>query len=129
MKYYKSNGKIVKHCFDSKTEANYWAAIVDRATKPVENFALQFGQDAAILVLHDEFGFGQDRIEKFCLRFVDTLHEICDLLIRDEKDDPDLVYSKAKIDAKIKAACGRNFAEWDVRYGKKKIPDEMVRVD
>ena len=79
-------------------------------------FALQYAQDSACIVLNREFGFGEDRVERFCLEFCKMLDTMTAIINTDCADDPDIVYAQAKIDEALKPAYGRNWHPWEVRY-------------
>lgn len=46
------------------------------------------------------------------------MNEMARMVVDDQKDDKEFVYSKAKIDEKILAIVGpENFQPWEERYG------------
>lgn len=79
-------------------------------------FAIQQSLDMAVIALHEEFGFGEDRVKQFCNRFHDVFEKYASLCIEGAKDDRTIEYSKAKLDAALNDICGDDFVEWDKRY-------------
>lgn len=39
------------------------------------------------------------------------------MMFEDQMDDPEFVYTKARVDRRLKEICGENFEPWEVRYG------------
>ena len=84
-------------------------------TRNVYAFTQQETLDAASLVLHDLYGFGPERLKRFGEAFLQKFHEIQELN-REDSDDPDREYSRAKFEDAMKAAWGQYYDERDVRY-------------
>ena len=86
-------------------------------TRNVYAFTQQETLDAASLVLHDLFGLGPERLKRLGDAFVVKFSEIQELN-RNDKDDPDRVYSREKFEAAMKAAWGPYYEPREVRYDK-----------
>ena len=85
---------------------------------------LQMGQDAAIIAANEVLGMGKGRATDFCATYIETFNTMAHMYKEDQDDDPEFVYSKAKIDERIRAIIGDDiFQPWDVRYGREK-PEE-----
>lgn len=81
------------------------------------DFALQMGLDAAMIAANKVLQLGKGRAPEFGEEYINTVNELARLLVADSKDDAEMVYSREKIDQKIKAIVGEdNFAPWDERY-------------
>lgn len=79
---------------------------------------MQMGQDAAMIAAHDVLKLGPGRAKDFCLAYIDAMNSIARMVVDDQKDDKEFVYSKVKIDEQIFAIVGPdNFRSWEVRYG------------
>lgn len=72
--------------------------------------------DAAFMAANDVLKMGPGRCEEFGRRVILYRNEISNLINSDAKDDPDIVYAKAKIDERLKQICGDKFEPWEVRY-------------
>lgn len=70
--------------------------------------------DAALIALHDEFGFGHDRAVRFKQALAQTLDEMADLIIDDP--DPAAIESRARIDRKLGEILGSDLEPWEGRY-------------
>lgn len=70
--------------------------------------------DAALIALHDEFGFGHDRAVRFKQALAQTLDEMADLIIDDP--DPAAIESRARIDRKLREIIGDELTPWEQRY-------------
>lgn len=70
--------------------------------------------DVILITLHENFGFGPDRVAKFFDTFSENWQEWQDLA----KDDaPDKAYVKALIDTKLRASVPADrFTPWSDRY-------------
>jgi len=87
-----------------------------------KQYALIFGQincDAAMLALHEVFGFGGIRMKRFHTAWMRYSDQIMRMLNEDAKDDPDAVYAKHKIDEQLKdILLPEDFRKWEDRYGR-----------
>ena len=96
----------------AKIEAKYTALFHLRM-----DMLMQMGQDAAMIAAHDVLGMGPGRAADFCATYIETMNEMARMIVDDQRDDAEFVYSKAKIDEKIKAIVGeKNFQPWEGRY-------------
>ncbi len=81
------------------------------------NVTMQMCFDVAVITASDVFKMGAGRAKVFEQKYTENYAKICAMLIEDECD-PDLEYSRAKIDERLKAIVGdENFVPWDERYG------------
>lgn len=85
---------------------------------------LQMGQDAANFAAHDTLGMGPGRAVAFNVSYREHYNRIARLTVDDAADDPEIWYTKAKIDEELGSIVGPdNLAPWDERYyGKKENP-------
>lgn len=70
--------------------------------------------DAAIIALHEEFGFGKERCKKFKRALEDHLNAMASLIIQDA--DPEALYSREVIDRKLREILGDEAIPWEERY-------------
>lgn len=75
----------------------------------------QMCMDAAVIAANEVFNLGPSRVDRFCKAFSDALMELAEMTVSDTKD---MVYTKEKLDDRMKKICGSSFQPWDVRYGK-----------
>lgn len=79
---------------------------------------MQMGQDAAMIAAHDVLQLGPGRAKDFCVAYIEAMNAMARMVVDDQKDDKEFVYSKTKIDQQIEAIVGpENFKPWEVRYG------------
>ena len=88
-------------------------AALELQQKRDEYFMRQHMCDLALLTLHDEFGFGPERLKRFVDALVVKTNDYCDLWDEDAKGRE---YSKDVLDRALKAACGQYFAPYEERY-------------
>lgn len=80
---------------------------------------MQMGQDAAMIAANDVLHLGPGRAEAFCAAYINAINEMARMMVNDQKADKDFVYSKEKIDQRIRKIVGeKNFVPWEERYGK-----------
>ena len=82
----------------------------------MKGFTLQQSLDIALLTLHNDFGFGPDRNARFEEAFRKTFLEYAQMCVEDGQDDPDIDYTKEKLDRALRAACGDGILSFDERY-------------
>lgn len=115
-------GKLTKLDFSDKAmEREYRRAVKEEAKKlirPMQDFFGQFCQDAGFVTNHIKFKFAEKRNADWGEKYLEVLNHFADLILTDDEDDPDLVYSKAKIDSLVKEAVGEYFIPFDERYGR-----------
>lgn len=85
---------------------------VDRVTQMV--------QDAAFFAAADVFQMGPGRCEAFGAALRKYVNEMARMMCMDKEGDPECVYTKEKVDQRMKRICGDKFAPWEVRYGEDK---------
>lgn len=83
------------------------------------NTALQMAKDAADIAASEMFSLGEGRAEKWTKTFSRVLQEMMQMVYDDGSNDPEIVYAKTKIDARLKEIYGKHFQPWSVRYGEK----------
>ena len=82
-------------------------------TEEGERFGMQLMADLVTLALNQEFGFGPERLMRFCKAISKKYGDFADLWNGDTKD---VEYSKAVLDRALKQICGKYFIPWDERY-------------
>lgn len=95
--------------FEAKLEARY---------KRQLRIANQMGLDAALIAANEVLGLGAGRAEKFMTAYINAMNKMATMLADDGVDDPDLDWSIATIDKRIKSITGDSFRPWDDRYGR-----------
>ena len=96
-------------------------------TRNVYIFTQQETLDSASLTLHELFGFGPERLKRFGEAFTKKFHEI-QQLNREDNDDPDREYSRAKFEEAMKDAWGPYYCPREERYANEYTIDEKGRV-
>lgn len=80
---------------------------------------MQMGQDAAMIAAHDVLRLGPGRAKEFCAAYIEAMNGMARMIVEDQMDDKEFVYSKAKIDNAIKEIVGaEDFQPWEIRYGR-----------
>lgn len=94
----------------------------------------QQAEDAAVITLHQTFGFGPDRILLFMAEFIDNLNDIDRRFLEDSKEDKGCDYTWEVIDKAVEEAMGKYFQPKEVRYDftsknmdKKSVKEEIIR--
>lgn len=82
----------------------------------IKAFTVQQCLDVALIALHNEFHFGPKMNGRFEAAFLDTFMEYAQMCIDDAADDPEIVYTKEKMDQGLRAACGDNIRSFEERY-------------
>ena len=74
--------------------------------------------DALIVAINEEFGFGEERINRLISRYIEKRKEIADMFLDDrhKNNDKELTYSKGKLDKRLQSIMGPEYPEHDVRY-------------
>ena len=79
---------------------------------------LQMGQDAAMIAANETLHMGATRAADFCAAYINAMNEMAHMAAEDQKDDPEFLWTKTKIDERIKGIVGEeNFVAWEDRYG------------
>ena len=82
----------------------------------MKGFTLQQSLDMAQIELNREFGFGPKNNARFKAGFKKTFLEYAALCVSDGADDPEIVYTKEKVDRALRQACGDDIQPFDERY-------------
>lgn len=82
-------------------------------------FTIQQCNDMMLIAANSAFGFGSDRLAKLQETYEAVFHEYADMAIADGADDPDIEYTRAKLDAKLHQILGDRFVPWEDRYGQR----------
>ncbi len=61
-------------------------------------------------------GYGAKRQKEFHDMFSAVYMEFADIFNTDVKDDPEIVYAKARMDRELAEYCGEYFVVWEGRY-------------
>ena len=89
----------------------------DAREEQMKGFTLQQALDMAQIALHQPpFGFGPERQAKFAELYRKTFIDFATDALADDKDDPELVYTKACVDRALRDACGPDVLPFDQRY-------------
>lgn len=89
----------------------------ERLFKAKMNMLMQMGQDAAMIAAHDVLQLGAGRAVAFAQAYIKAMNGIAHMVVEDQRDDPEFVYAKEKIDRQIRAIVGEeNFVPWEERY-------------
>ena len=108
----KKNNMLARHetAIADKLKAEYDAKL---------HIALQMGLDAATIAANEVLGMGAGRAKAFLTKYIETYNLFARMITEDSKDDPDIDWSTAKIDQRIKSIVGDEvFRPWEERYGK-----------
>lgn len=81
--------------------------------------SMQIVQDAAFLVAADVFQVGPGRCEAFGVAVREYVNEMARIMRADQQNDPEYVYTREKVDRRLRQICGDKFEPWEVRYGEK----------
>lgn len=80
----------------------------------------QMSEDAAIFAIDDVFDVNEYSANKFLGQHRYYLCEIARMAIDEDRDDPDMEWTKSAVDRKRLQIVGKdNFEPWDERYGAK----------
>lgn len=82
----------------------------------IKGFTVQQCLDIALISLHDEFHFGPKMNARFEAAFLDTFMTYAQMCVDDAADDPEIVYTKVKMDRALRAACGDDIRPFEERY-------------
>lgn len=96
---------------------NAFLSAVDRRANQIimetRHVHTQMCLDAAMIAANEVFNMGPSRVEAFCNAFSDALVSIAKMTV---SDTPDMEYTKAKLDQRLKQICGDKFQPWEERY-------------
>ena len=99
-----------------RLEAKY-AAHYDALYRSKLGMTLQIAQDAAMIAANEVLQMGPGRAKEFAMAFTEAVNDIGTMMFEDQMDDPEFVYTKARVDRRLKEICGENFVPWEERYG------------
>lgn len=51
------------------------------------------------------------------MAFTEAVNDIGVMMFEDQQDDKEFVYTKARVDRRLKEICGEHFVPWEERYG------------
>lgn len=96
--------------------AKYEAMLEARYQKQL-SIAMQIGLDAAVIAANEVLGMGAGRAAKFAAAQIEAVNKISNMIVVEDKDDPEMLWTKAKVDERIRKIVGEaNFVPWDERY-------------
>lgn len=79
---------------------------------------MQQSHDAALMAADDVFDVNEYSAEKFHIAHIHYVNKISSMVIDDNKDDPEIVWTKATVDTRLRQIVGKkNFVPWDERMG------------
>ena len=81
----------------------------------MKGFTLQQSLDMAMIALNLEFNFGPKYNERFEKKFLQVFLEYASMCVSDGEDDPEIEYTKAKVDKALTIARGE-ILPFDERY-------------
>jgi hypothetical protein len=109
----KQNAMLAR--LEAAAEAKYARLFHDKVS-----MLLQRGQDAAMIAANETLQMGAGRARDFGQAYITTMNQMAHMATEDQKDDPEFVWTKAKIDDRIRSIVGEeNFRPWEIRYGEK----------
>lgn len=79
---------------------------------------MQQSHDAALMAIDDVFDVNEYSAEKFHIAHIRYVNKISSMVIDDNKDDPEIVWTKDTVDRRLLQIVGeKNFVPWDERMG------------
>ncbi len=88
-------------------------AIRDEKTR---RFTLQQCKDMMLITMHEDFGWGEERLKKLSDCYDQTFMTYAEMCLADAKTDKQIWFTQGKVDERLKKACGKYFVPWDERY-------------
>ena len=77
---------------------------------------MQQSHDAAIFAIDDVFDVNEYSAEKFHVAHIQYVNQMARMAVDDDKDDPEMVWTKATIDKRLLQIMGeKNFVPWEKR--------------
>lgn len=95
----------------------------------MKGFSLRQALDMALIALNEEFNFGPERNQRFEAAFWAVFMDYARMCVSDGADDPEIVYTKEKLDKRLRLAAGEDYPAFDERYdeanlyGRKKLEE------
>lgn len=114
----KSNPMLAK--IEAKYAAEYEVKLAIAQSRFMRqlDMVLQQSADAALMAADDTFDVNEYSAEKFRIAHINYVNEIARMAVDEDKDDPEMVWTKATVDKRLLQIQGRdNFVPWDERYG------------
>ena len=112
----------------AKIEAKYAAEYASKLAIAEMNFnimlkmALQQCSDAALMAADDVFDVNEYSAEKFTTAHIEYMNKISNMVVVEDKDDPEMLWTKAKVDERLLSIVGKdNFVPWNERYLKEEV--------
>ena len=87
----------------------------------MKGFTLRQSLDMALVALNEAFNFGPERCQRFEQCFWDTFIEYARMCVSDGADDPEIVYTKEKLDKRVRLAAGEDYPDFDTRYDERNV--------
>lgn len=78
--------------------------------------AMQQSSDGALMAADDVFGCTEDQAVEFIAAHMEYVNRMSHMAVVEDKDDPDMWWTKDTVDRRLKEIAGRHFQSWDVRY-------------
>ena len=79
---------------------------------------MQQGNDAAIMAIDDVFDVNEYSAKQFHDRHIYYVNKIAHMVVVEDKDDPDMEWTKDTVDRKLLQIVGKdNFVPWEERMG------------
>lgn len=113
----KPNAMLAK--IEEKYRREYEAklAIAEAEFGIMLKMAIQQSSDAALMAADDTFDVNEYSAEKFFIAHTENMNAISRLSVEDGTDDPEMVYTKDTVDARLLKIVGeKNFVPWEDRY-------------
>ena len=88
-------------------------AVRDEKTR---RFTLQQCKDMMLITMHEDFGWGEERLKKLSDCYDQTFMTYAEMCLADAKTDKQIWFTQGKVDERLKKACGKYFVPWDERY-------------
>ena len=82
----------------------------------MKGFTLRQSLDMALIALNEEFNFGPERNQRFEAAFWNIFTDYARMCVSDGADDPEIVYTKEKLDKRLRLAAGEDYPPFDERY-------------
>ena len=77
---------------------------------------MQQSHDAALMAADDVFDVNEYSAEKFHIAHIRYVNKISSMVVDDDKDDPEILWTKATVDRRLLQIVGeKNFVPWDER--------------
>lgn len=80
-------------------------------------FTIQQCCDVLLIAANRAFGFGPVRLHRLLVAYQNVFVEYATMALDDGADDPDIIYTRAKVDEALRRICGEWFRPWEERYG------------